>query len=558
MNQLLWYYAELERKRCDKIYNNTNDERPPESCHLSRRFSNLFETSQTLFWAVFGLIELESFELAGIKSFTRFWGMLMFGCFSVINIVVLLNLLIAMMNHSYQLIFEKADVEWKFARSKLWISYFEEGATVPPPFNIIPTPKTFYYMLQWFFRKFCRYSVAAKREHIKTVRRKHQQQSERDFRYQNIMRNLVRRYVTTEQRQADNQGVTEDDVNEIKQDISAFRCELLEVLKNSGMNTTSVTGLGQGSGGKKNRQRERRLMKGFNIAPAPPSNTTPILSEVQEVDTLQENETVHYDKKSPKTRLARLARMAGAKREMSKKKWGTIIEAARNAGMSKLVGRSRSEDSVCSNCSQGSASVIRKFRQQSTLEPGGSISSVVREGSTTSSIGKKKRERFARSRSGIQLPISMHLARFKFRDSGKASNSGISQSLDAGDTSEINESFDELRVKRTVSAPTRDGSSTPSGTFTTSTTTTDVTSAKSSQKPELVERGGGVDSGGRPHSSYVCVQLDDDCDRENRGGNPVKPNGANTPTSSASTSVGASETKLKGIVQPLRTSTGWL
>ena len=61
------------------------------------------------------------------------------------------------------------------------------------------------------------------------------------------MRNLVRRYVTTEQRQADNQGVTEDDVNEIKQDISAFRCELLEVLKNSGMNTASVTGMGQGN-----------------------------------------------------------------------------------------------------------------------------------------------------------------------------------------------------------------------------------------------------------------------------------------------------------------------
>jgi hypothetical protein len=49
--------------------------------------------------------------------------------------------------------------------------------------------------------------------------------------------------VTSEQRQADNQGVTEDDVNEIKQDISAFRCEILEVLKNSGMN---VPGYGQG------------------------------------------------------------------------------------------------------------------------------------------------------------------------------------------------------------------------------------------------------------------------------------------------------------------------
>ena len=55
------------------------------------------------------------------------------------------------------------------------------------------------------------------------------------------MRNLVRRYVTVEQRKSDNKGVTEDDVNEIKQDISAFRCELIEVLKNSGMNTSSAT-----------------------------------------------------------------------------------------------------------------------------------------------------------------------------------------------------------------------------------------------------------------------------------------------------------------------------
>jgi Ion transport protein len=66
--------------------------------------NSLFETTQTLFWAAFGLIDLDSFELDGIKIFTRFWGMLMFGCYSVINIVVLLNLLIAMMNHSYQLI----------------------------------------------------------------------------------------------------------------------------------------------------------------------------------------------------------------------------------------------------------------------------------------------------------------------------------------------------------------------------------------------------------------------------------------------------------------------
>ena len=64
----------------------------------------MWETSQTLFWAAFGLIDLDNFELTGIKEFTRFWGLIMFGSFSLINIIVLLNLLIAMMNHSYQLI----------------------------------------------------------------------------------------------------------------------------------------------------------------------------------------------------------------------------------------------------------------------------------------------------------------------------------------------------------------------------------------------------------------------------------------------------------------------
>ena len=65
---------------------------------------SLWETVQTLFWAIFGLVDLDNFELTGIKEFTRFSGLLMFGSFSVINIIVLLNLLIAMMNHSYQLI----------------------------------------------------------------------------------------------------------------------------------------------------------------------------------------------------------------------------------------------------------------------------------------------------------------------------------------------------------------------------------------------------------------------------------------------------------------------
>ena len=82
-----------------------------------RRFANLWETSQSLFWASFGLVELGDFELKGIKEFTRFWGLLMFGSYSVCNIIVLLNMLIAMMSNSYTIISSRSDMEWKFARS---------------------------------------------------------------------------------------------------------------------------------------------------------------------------------------------------------------------------------------------------------------------------------------------------------------------------------------------------------------------------------------------------------------------------------------------------------
>jgi len=99
------------------------------------------------------------------------------------------------------------------------------------------------------------------------LQRKAQQASDRDFKYQQIMRNLVRRYVTVEQRKAESQGVTEDDVNEIKQDISAFRCELVEILKNSGMDTNVTAGQGGGKPYKYLGITNQPLLNGFSLCP---------------------------------------------------------------------------------------------------------------------------------------------------------------------------------------------------------------------------------------------------------------------------------------------------
>jgi transient receptor potential cation channel subfamily C len=55
------------------------------------------------------------------------------------------------------------------------------------------------------------------------------------------MKDLIKRYIMVQQRRTEDQGVTEDDLNEIKQDISAFRYELLEILRNNGMKTPSYS-----------------------------------------------------------------------------------------------------------------------------------------------------------------------------------------------------------------------------------------------------------------------------------------------------------------------------
>lgn len=54
------------------------------------------------------------------------------------------------------------------------------------------------------------------------------------------MRHLVRRYVTAEQRKRDEFGITEDDVMEIRQDISTLRFELVDILRQNGMRTPDL------------------------------------------------------------------------------------------------------------------------------------------------------------------------------------------------------------------------------------------------------------------------------------------------------------------------------
>ncbi|XP_042541543.1 short transient receptor potential channel 4 isoform X5 [Dipodomys spectabilis] len=233
LNQLYFYYEETKGLSCKGI-----------RCEKQNNaFSTLFETLQSLFWSVFGLINLYVTNVKAQHEFTEFVGATMFGTYNVISLVVLLNMLIAMMNNSYQLIADHADIEWKFARTKLWMSYFEEGGTLPTPFNVIPSPKSLWYLVKWIWTHLCKKKMRRKPESFGTigVRTQHRRAADnlrRHHQYQEVMRNLVKRYVAAMIRDAKTEeGLTEENFKELKQDISSFRFEVLGLLRGSKLST---------------------------------------------------------------------------------------------------------------------------------------------------------------------------------------------------------------------------------------------------------------------------------------------------------------------------------
>uniref|UniRef100_A0ABK8G6C4 Transient receptor ion channel domain-containing protein n=1 Tax=Anopheles gambiae TaxID=7165 RepID=A0ABK8G6C4_ANOGA len=327
LNQLLWYFADLEKSKCYSLKGGLPDwDNQGDACMKWRRFGNLFESSQSLFWASFGMVGLENFELQGIKSYTRFWGLLMFGSYSVINVIVLLNLLIAMMSNSYAMIDEHSDTEWKFARTRLWMSYFEESSTLPPPFNIFPNMK---HVMRLFGKKKKR---DLKRE--STIRRK--EDKERAERYTNVMRALVWRYVSAMHRRMEQDAVTEDDINEVKTEISAMRYELLDIFEKNGMDVSAVDRKEKAVLAKRMKIWERRLMKDFQVAPV----------EMTEQEAEEEEE----EDANPLARFRRVAKKVA--NNTTSAKWGQVMTGV-GVEINTQIGRCRNRDS---------------FRQQQQLQ----------------------------------------------------------------------------------------------------------------------------------------------------------------------------------------------
>ncbi|XP_014849865.1 PREDICTED: short transient receptor potential channel 2-like [Poecilia mexicana] len=169
---------------------------------ISPHLGRFNETFNFLFWTMFGVanqdyVDMPQFVLA------EFVGRILYGIFTLVIVIVLLNMLIAMITNSFQKIEDDADVEWKFARSKLYLSYFREGLTMPVPFNIIPSPKAVFYVLRGIFKRLCcccNFNSEQKYPPIASMSNDKGTEDNLPYRQQ-VIRALVQRYIESARRE---------------------------------------------------------------------------------------------------------------------------------------------------------------------------------------------------------------------------------------------------------------------------------------------------------------------------------------------------------------------
>ncbi|CAH1786057.1 unnamed protein product [Owenia fusiformis] len=220
-------------------------------------FTTFTDSVKTLFWAIFAMSPINAADVVispytkqdgnetivyiNKHEITQTVGALMFGAYHVIAIIVLLNMLIAMMTNSYQMVFDNADVEWKFARTEVWQSFLEEGGTLPPPFNLIPSPKSFSKFAKWLALK----CLGREQAHCSLLKccyiddeNARSLESKRES-YQLLMSKLIQRYLGHKKIAENKQEHNDVDTSTVHDNIHQELKELKQMLKRfMGENTT--------------------------------------------------------------------------------------------------------------------------------------------------------------------------------------------------------------------------------------------------------------------------------------------------------------------------------
>ncbi|CAH8613693.1 unnamed protein product [Schistosoma intercalatum] len=222
LHNLYWYYGLQTFKTYDEVTNTT------QTLVATEMFEGLRHTLYSLFWSMFSQVSISKLPIRKPDQAEHKYtdgmidtdspttivdsvGMVLFAVYHGIIIIVLVNMLIAMMSHSFESIQEDCDVEWKFARTQLWLNYIDNGSTLPVPFNVIPTPHSVANAIK-FMRNIFKDEVGFVSGNIRStdfvkVRRdkvvKDKDLTIQETSHSDIMQRLVRRYLFKMEREND-------------------------------------------------------------------------------------------------------------------------------------------------------------------------------------------------------------------------------------------------------------------------------------------------------------------------------------------------------------------
>lgn len=127
--RLYSYYVSSQR-----ALHHPNSTRSAESYHP---YADRAKTLIALFWFLLGNVDEEKIPVKD-RAFqlTSTFALIFFMIYVVCMVIVALNMLVAMMNNSFERIMEDEDIQWKFSRTQMWLEWIDKGNTIPVPLNI--------------------------------------------------------------------------------------------------------------------------------------------------------------------------------------------------------------------------------------------------------------------------------------------------------------------------------------------------------------------------------------------------------------------------------------
>ncbi|XP_067017231.1 short transient receptor potential channel 4-like [Acropora muricata] len=103
----------------------------------THHFASHWNTFSSLFWLLLGIYNEEKLIVKD-PSFVAMsiTGQIFMIVYVVCMVVVALNMLIAMMNNSYERIMDNSVDIWRFSRARMWLEFIDKGNVIPSPLNV--------------------------------------------------------------------------------------------------------------------------------------------------------------------------------------------------------------------------------------------------------------------------------------------------------------------------------------------------------------------------------------------------------------------------------------